>query len=332
MNKLLLTFGLVLLCIVTLDAQQLPQFSQFHRNQSLFNPGATGAYDFVDITVGTRYQWLGMRNDDQGNVAPRTLYFNGTTTLGKNKEFYNPALRVSSGPIKNPKVGTGRLKHALGGQVLADEYGAFRQLSIAGTYAVHVPMSQEINLSLGIRGGIRNHSFLREKAQVLSSLVGGPADITYDNFIANGFNRTFIDIGSGLFLYSQRFFVGFSGYQLTQDFVSFGSGITNFNPVRHFDVSGGVILSLNDDFTLMPAISLKLMSPSVAIGQLNIQTEYKEWLWFGLGYRHTESFSIMAGGNINQRFKLGYSFDYVTSRINHFAAGGHELVLGFMLR
>ena len=34
--------------------QQLSQFSQFHRNQAMVNPGATGAYDFLDITAGGR--------------------------------------------------------------------------------------------------------------------------------------------------------------------------------------------------------------------------------------------------------------------------------------
>jgi type IX secretion system PorP/SprF family membrane protein len=312
--------------------QQLPQFSQFHRNQAMMNPGATGAYDFLDVTLGSRYQWLGFSNDMQGNVAPRTAYFNAATVLSKKKVKYNPALRVSSGPVRNPKVSTGKLKHAVGAQVIADEYGAFRNLSFSGTYAVHVPISQSINMSLGVRAGMSNHSFLQDKAQVLSNMIGGPTDLTYDNFIANGYSRMFMDLNTGLFVYSERFFVGISAFQLTQDFVSIGSGVTNFNPIRHFDLSGGVMLGLNENMTLMPALSAKFMAPTSPIFQVNIQMEYKEWLWYGLGYRHTDAIVALIGANLNERFKIGYSFDYTTSRLSNFTSGGHEFVLGFMIR
>jgi type IX secretion system PorP/SprF family membrane protein len=314
-------------------AQQLPQFSQFHRNQAMMNPGATGAYDFLDVTLGTRYQWLGFSNDIQGNVAPRTAYFNAGMVLRKKDVVRsNPGLRVSSGPVRSPKVGTGRLKHAVGGQVIADEYGAFRNISFAGTYAIHIPLSKTVNMSLGVRAGMSNHSFLQDKAQVLSGITGGPADIAYDNFVANGFSRMFMDVSSGLFVYSERFFVGVSAFQITRDFVSIGSGLTNFNPVMHFDFSAGMILNINDDLTIMPALSAKYMSPTSPIVQLNAQLEYKEWLWFGLGYRHTDAVLGMVGMNINERFKIGYSFDYTTSRLNNFTSGGHELVLGIMIR
>ena len=150
--------------------QQLPQFSQFHRNQVMVNPGATGAYDFLDIAAGGRYQWLGFNNEIQGNVAPRTSYFNVANVLKFKKVRYNPAARFSSGPIQKPEVGTGKLKHAVGLQVIADEYGAFRNLGISGTYAIHLPMNDQLNFSLGTRVGLANDVFLSEKAQAKSQL------------------------------------------------------------------------------------------------------------------------------------------------------------------
>ena len=313
-------------------SQQLPQYSQFHRNQGMTNPGAIGSYDFMDITLGSRYQWVGLSNDMQGNVAPRSAYLNFATTLKRKKIRHNPSLRTSVGPIKNPELGTGKLKHGVGGQLTADEYGAFREIGLSGTYAIHVPISEKINISLGARIGISNHTFLAEKAQVLSHLQGGPTDQTYQNFSENGYSRMFMDFSTGLYVYSKRFFVGVSGNQLTQDFVRMGSGITNFNPVMHFDLMGGVYFNLNYDLTLMPSLSLKYMNPAPPVAQLNIQVEYKEWLWMGAGYRFTDAAVIMLGANINERFKLGYSFDWSTSRFNNFTSGGHEIVLGLMFR
>ncbi len=313
-------------------SQQLPQFSQFHRNQGMTNPGAIGSYDFMDITLGSRYQWLGMNNDMQGNVAPRSAYLNFATTLQREPVRHNPSLRTSAGPIKNPELGTGKLKHGIGGQLIADEYGAFREISFSGTYAIHVPLTEKVNISLGARIGMSNHTFLAEKAQVLSHMQGGATDQTYENFTKEGYSRMFMDFSTGLYVYSKRFFVGITGNKLTQDFVSIGSGITNFDPVMHFDVIGGVYFNLNYDLTLMPSLSMKYMNPAPPVAQLNMQVEYKEWLWLGLGYRYKDAAIIMVGANINERFKIGYSFDYSTSRFNNFTAGGHEIVLGLMFR
>lgn len=312
--------------------QQLPQFSQFHRNQSMSNPGATGAYDFLDITLGSRYQWLGFNNDVQGNVAPRTTYLNISNILRKEKIRYNPSLRTSCGSFEKPKVGTGKIKHAVGAQFIADEYGAFRNLAFSGTYAIHVPLSASTNLSLGTRVGMSNHNFLQSKAEVLSLMTGGPTDATYDQFVSQGFSRMFMDLNMGLYLYSDKFFFGISGNQLTQNLVSIGSGNTNFDPKMHFDLSGGVYIDLNDNMTIMPSVSTKYMSPAPLAIQLNVQMEYKRWLWYGVGYRHNDAVIAMVGGTINDRFKLGYSFDYSLSRFNNFTSGGHELVLGFVIR
>jgi hypothetical protein len=40
----------------------------------------------------------------------------------------------------------------------------------------------------------------------------------------------------------------------------------------------------------------------------------------------------MLGLNVNQRFKFGYSYDFSLSRFKDVSAGGHEIVLGIMLR
>lgn len=329
--KRIITLGFVLAGLVSYG-QQLPQYSQYHRNQIMVNPGAVGAYDFLDITVGGRYQWLGFNNDVQGNVSPKTAYLYGANVLRHEKVRYNPALRISNGPIRNPKVGTGKMKHAIGGQVVLDEYGAFQNLQFAGMYALHIPLSREVNMSFGAKLGLSNHSFLQERAQVLSDMTGGVSDQAYAGFIANGASRMFMDLGAGLYVYSDKFFVGISSDQLTTDLVSIGSGTTNFNPKMHFQGTAGIKLDMGEKWTVMPALLAKLMPPAPLSIEGTIQFEYEEWLWFGASYRHTDAVVAMLGANISQRFKIGYSYDYSLSRFNNYSSGGHEVVLGFMIR
>lgn len=324
MRKLILT---AILGVSTMAmGQQVPQFSQYLRNQYMVNPGAAGVYDFVDITVGGRLQWLGF------NDAPRTAYLYVSSPVGGTPRVkYNPALRISNGPVRNPKIKTGKLKHAIGGYLLADQYGAYRQLQVAGTYALHIPVSKKFNLSWGVNVGLSNRSFLRDKAETLNMFTGIGTDNTYDTYASQGANNT-VDVGSGLYLYSDKVFVGVSADQLTRDFISFGTDPANFDPNMHFKATAGLKLPLNDNLTIMPAVLAKYMAPAPVSVEGTLQLEYKEWLWFGASYRSSNTAIAMAGLNISRRFKFGYSFDFSLNRFNQYSTGGHEVVLGIMLR
>jgi len=324
---------IVLLLMVGLGTmafgQQLPQYSQYNRNQIMVNPGAAGIYDFLDLTIGGRYQWLGFEN------APMTAYAYGSKVLSRTKVRYNPSLRTSNGPVRNPEVKTGKLKHAVGGQVVSDQYGAFRKLSFAGIYAIHLPVTKKHNLSFGTKVGLSNSMFLQDRATVLTQMSGynGPAmaDPEYDAYIANQGSLNFLDIGAGFYFYSKDLFIGIAADQLTRDMVSFGSGTANFDPNMHFEATAGYKFRINDNLTLMPSVLGKYMAPAPVSIEGTLQLEYKEWLWFGAGYRHTDAVVLMLGGNISEKFKFGYSFDYSLSQFNKYSVGGHEIVLGLML-
>lgn len=324
---------LILASIVLTTAafgQQVPQFSQYLRNQFMVNPGAAGVYDFTDITLSGRWQWVGFGDE------PRTAYLSGSTVLGKAKQRYNPAFRGSQGLVRNPEIKTGKMKHAVGGQLLADQYGAFRRLNIAGVYAIHIPVSRNYNLSFGTRLGLSNNSFLQDKAVVLNTLdpfttyAGGDAE--YDQFIANQSNRYIMDIGAGLYFYSNKMFVGVSADHLSKDLVNFGSGTANFNTQIHFNMTAGVKIPVSEDISITPAVLVKNMRPAPFSIEGSLMAEYKEWMWFGFSYRNADALIGMFGLNISRRFKLGYSYDFSVSRMNKVSSGGHEVVLGIMLR
>lgn len=311
-------------------AQQVPQYSQYLRNQYMVNPAAAGVYDFLDVTVSGRWQWVGFDN------SPKTAYVSGTMVLGKfMRPRYNPSFRVSQGPVRNPQIKTGKLKHAIGGQILADQYGAFRRMNVSGTYAIHIPLSQKFNLSFGTKIGLSNNAFLQDKAVVLNQqdpfAVYSGGDAGYDEFVAGQSNKFIMDIGAGMYLYSRKMFVGISSDHLSKDFVEFGSGTANFNTQMHFNVTAGVKLPISDDLTIMPAILLKYMNPAPVSIEGSCLFEYKEWLWAGFSYRHSDAVIGMVGMNVSQKMKLGYSYDFSLSRFNTVSTGSHEIVLGLML-
>jgi type IX secretion system PorP/SprF family membrane protein len=320
----ILKYILLGICSPMVYAQQLPQFSQYARNQYMINPAASGSYDFTDITVGGRYQWLGFDN------SPKTGYLYVSSLVKFKKKSFNPSIRTSQGLVKSPEVGTGKLKHALGGQLIADEYGAFRKLSGAVSYAIHVPMSQSINLSFGTRAGVSSDRFMQEKARVLNQNTYG-TDNEYNQFVGNQGNLSFLNLSAGLYLYSKKFFFGVSADQLTKDFVKFGSGTANINPKTYLQTTGGVHLKLNEKLTLSPSFIAKMISPKNTSVDGSVILEYNQRIWGGFSYRGSKTGVIMAGFTISDRFKFGYSFDAEFSKIRKYGSNSHELVLGIML-
>lgn len=326
MKTTILIFALII--CGALNAQQIPQYSQFQRNQFMINPAAAGVYDFVDITMSGRWQWLGV--DD----SPKTSYLAFSVPVRFKPKYYNPGIRTSSGPVENPDIKTGKLKHTFGGQLLADQYGAFRKHSFSGTYAIHMPITKKANLSFGVKAGLSNNSFLADQAQVLNIMAPDQnqyIDQTYDNFIQNQSNKYIMDVGAGLYLYSKNLFFGIAAEQLTRDMVEFGQGTANFDPQLHYSILGGYKIPINNNFTLTPGFLIKYMTPAPVSIDANIQLEYKNWLWMTLGYRHTDALIAMVGMNISKRFKFGYSYDFSISRFNSYSSGGHELTLGLMI-
>lgn len=314
-------FLLLLFLSTSLFSQQLPQISQYLRNQYMINPGAAGVYDFTDITLGGRVQWLGMAD------APKTSYLSISAPLShfSSKNQYNPSLRNSSGFSKSPVVNTGRLKHAVGLQFLANQLGAFRRLDFAGTYAIHLPISRGYNISFGTNLGLLNHTFLPERA-VVEDLV---SDNAYLNFVANNTHLNILNISSGLYFYSKKMFVGLSVNQLTKGLVYFGSGF--YDARMHFNFTAGYKINIGTDYSITPSTLIKYMVPTVPVVESSVQLEYQESFWLAISYRHKDAFIGMFGMNLSDRFKFGYSFDYTISDLNQFSSGGHELILGIML-
>ena len=316
---------LLLLCVSGVNAQQVPQYSQYMKNPYMINPGAAGLYNFIDITAGGRMQWLGFSD------APKTFYAYASTDLKGKRSKYNPSLRVNYGAVRNPEaIYSSEIKHALGGSVVMDQYGAFQYLKGTVTYAFHLPLTSKMFLSFGANVGFSNRSFLKDRAQTLNSFTGVGTDASYDAYASQGDLNT-MDIGAGLYLYTSNFYFGISGDQLTKDMIRLGSKGTNIDPRMHFNFMVGYKFKLSNKMTLTPSVLAKYIMPSPLSIEGSLMFEWQNRVWYGVSYRYQDAVVAFVGMNITNNLKFGYSFDFSTSRFNKHSFGGHELNIGLML-
>jgi type IX secretion system PorP/SprF family membrane protein len=326
LNSFLKVTILMLISVVSINvnAQQIPQFSQYMKNPYLINPGAAGQQNYIDVTAGGRMQWLGFSD------APKTMYVYVTAPIGAKVSKYNPSVKINYGAVRNPRaIYNAQQKHALGGSLIIDQYGAFQYIKATATYAFHLPVTDKMYLSFGANIGFSNRSFLKSRAQTLNTMTGVGTDVTYDTY-ANQGDLNMLDIGVGLYLYSNNLYVGITGDQLTKDFVRFGNG-SNIDPRMHFNLVAGYKFELSKTITLTPSVLAKYINPSPLSIEGSLMFEWQERVWYGASYRYQDAVIAFVGMNITNRLRFGYSFDFSTSRFNNHSFGGHELNIGLML-
>ena len=324
-------FFVVICCLSAFShAQQVPQYSQFLQNQYMVNPASTGVYDFINLSAGGRLQWAGLEN------APKTTYLYVAAPAEKwrnasMKRTYG-VIRRGNKSVRHPSIRYGSLVHAFGGSFVADQYGPFRQFKMMGTYALHLPLTRDFNLSFGTSLGLSNRSFLPENAQVLSVLTNtGVFDQTYDTYAANQGAQNTMELDAGMYFHGKGAFFGVSASQLTKDYVQFGNRDFNFDPSMHLFVTGGIELPVNREWTITPAFLVKYVRPAPISFEIMSQFEFQERYWFAASYRHKDAVVANIGMLVSNQFKVGYSFDMPITPIRYYSAGSHELVLTLML-
>lgn len=310
--------------------QQTPQYSQYIKNQYMINPAAAGAYNFLGITLGGRMQWAGFEN------APKTSYLNFSAPSDKFKNAFMRRtfgkVRRNNKSVKHPVMRRGSLSHAFGGQVVADQYGAFRSFKFMGTYAIHIPMNRSYSLSFGTSLGLSNRSFLQDKAQVLSMLTNtGQVDQTYNSYASGQGAQNTMEVEAGMYFYGEGLFFGVSANQLTGDLVKFGNNTINLDPKVHLFFTGGYKIQVNNGLSITPGFLVKYVKPAPLSIEGSIQFDFNERFWVGGSYRHKDAIVGVIGLNISNSFRMGYSYDFSVSRFNTVSSGGHEIVLGLML-
>lgn len=306
----ILCLGLTGITLVALQAQQLPQYTQFAINPYLVNPALAGTEDFIDLRAGYRSQWTGF------NDAPQTAYLSAHSSLNPGTRGYGKVSNTTS-------------KVALGIALGHDKTGPIEQSSGTLTFAYNFALTEGgLRASFGLNGGIKGFSYNPDGYTENVVDQGDPR-------IEQRINKTLLDFGAGVWIYDDRFFVGASSFQLFNPNYSDGTVAGEFVPestlLRHYFVMGGVNLNMGDGVFLVPSVLVKQVAGAPLSYDLNAKFVVDDRFWLGGSYRQEDSFAVFGGLLLNERLALSYSFDLVHSKIRHAAAGSNEIHLGYRL-
>jgi len=316
---LLIFYFPLLLC-----AQETPRSTQYIFNTYLINPAISGIDNYTDVKLGHRTQWRGLEG------APVTTYISVHSPIGE--DFVRSSVNSFNGSGYNPvsrsyvnNFMSAEPHHGVGFYALTDKAGRIRQTNVSATYAYHLGLSNEVNLSLGVSGGFSSLSI-----DVDNVLVENSSDPL---LAADYNNRIRPDVGAGFWLYSPRFFFGVSAKQLLGYRSNLSRNEVSYPSYQVPTVYGtlGYKLFITEDVAVIPSTLITYASNSPTSIDGNMKFAYQDKFWLGGSYRNNDSFSMLAGFNVASLINLSYSYDITTSALRNVNNGTHEIVLGILL-
>ncbi|MEK6509843.1 MULTISPECIES: type IX secretion system membrane protein PorP/SprF [Myroides] len=295
LKKRIILIGVYLLTVgitSTLYAQQDPQYTQYMYNTNMINPAYAGSRGTLNVFGMYRTQWVGL------DGAPKTANVSVSTPLGES--------------------GLG-----LGVNFTNDRLGAMDENNISVDLAYAIDLNENYKLAFGLKGTANLLSVDYTKLN-----IHNPTDPVSQENIKNKFNP---NIGAGLYMYSDKAYVGLSVPNfLTTDRYD-DNDITTMRQKMHFYLMGGYVFDVSENLLIKPAALVKAVSGAPLQVDLTANFLMYDKFTLGAAYRWDASVSALAGFQVNENLFVGYSYDFETTALQRYNSGSHEIFLRFEL-
>ncbi|MGI4760111.1 MAG: PorP/SprF family type IX secretion system membrane protein [Janthinobacterium lividum] len=303
-------------------AQQQPQFTHYGLNGMYLNPAYAGIKGQTEVNLIGRYQYLNLSNTlGDENGSPRTGMLSASV----------PILPLHGG---------------VGLAVYYDQAGVSKVTNTALSYSQHVKLGSG-QLGIGIQG---TFTYLSKGSY--------RAIDQNDPFVPESGSDHKFDAGAGLWYESPKFYAGLSVNNLFRATYILQSAIRNANGQiigyqntsqflgeNHAYFTAGYNIEASSSVTVTPMVLVKSVLP----GSYDSATKYdnqrnysfeggvratlNDQFWAGLNYRHEESISGLLGYGFgpDNRYRLGYAFDFIAFNQAARAFSSHEIMLSLRL-
>lgn len=198
-----------------------------------------------------------------------------------------------------------------------DETGPIRTTGTQISFGTNFRLSNDIKLSFGLSSNIFQYVFDGTMTQLYDSQFDFAA-------IGSIEKQILADASFGTYLYNENFHLGFSTLQLVQ--YNFNSNYDDFL-VRHYFISSGYNISVNESYDLIPSVLFKSTNATPFQYDINLRLSFEEQVWGGISFRNEDAFVFMFGGVI-ENILIGYSYDRTISDLNTISDGTHSIMLG----
>lgn len=270
-------------------AQESAHFSQGIFNQAFVNPAYAGSARLFQATGVARMEMTGF----EGNPKTTLINVNGPIDVlhgGVNLSVYNSEL----GYYKTPGVNIG--------------------------YAFRFPLWKG-SLSFGLSGGFISASIDNSNWRQPDGGSSDPAIPTKED------GATSPDFGFGAYYNDDKLFIGLSCMHLLETKIT-KTNLASKLPRVYYIMAGYRILLGDPNFEIRPSLYVST-DLSIAHYTANAHVFYRNKLWGGVSYRLNEAIVGTVGFELFGGVKVGYSYDFITTKARKGAKGSHELLVSY---
>lgn len=293
--KKICTLFIGIFSILSVFAQQDPQFTQFMGDRLSINPAFAGSKDAICGTLMYRNQWSGF------DGAPTTVLFNGHA------------------PIKSIRSGVGLT-------FFNDNIGQLNTNILRAHYAYHLKLGSNF-LNLGASIGMYNSAIGSEWVAI--DPVEGDDAIPLSQQSNTKFDASF-----GLYFHRPgKFYAGLSSTHLSQGemedvnieiarhYYLMGGYIFDINPM--FNINPNVLIKSD------------IASTQYDLNVNGEYHTGNKMIWLGVTYRTVDAIAPQLGYQQQfgkNTLRVGYSYDITTSQLSNYSNGSHEIMVNFCFK
>lgn len=290
MKKIYLTVLVAFMGLLEVQAQQDPHYTQYMYNMSVMNPAYAGSKEGLSMGLLYRKQWVEIED------APTTGTFFGHSPVGKN-------------------VG-------LGLSVISDKIGPVQENNVYGDFSYTLNLGESHKLAFGMKAGATFH-----KVGLFSDIGNGHVPDADDPAFSENTSNTFLNIGGGLFFYTDKYYIGASIPNLLKSKHLDFNGREFGSEVSHYFVTGGYVFDISANMKLKPFAMVKTAFNAPVSVDASLNTLLYNKFEAGITYRLEDSFGAMVNFAVTPSLRVGYAYDYIVSDLSAQTKASHEFML-----
>ena len=272
-------------------AQQDAQYTQYMYNTITINPAYAGSRGAFSIFAMHRTQWVGLDGAPVTNVASMNT------------------------PLNNSNLG-------LGVSFINDKIGPTNKNSISADLSYTIPTSENYKLSFGMKATANLFNLDITK---LNPVVASPLDPSMQN-IKNEFSP---NIGAGIYLHSDKAYVGFSIPNFIESNRYDDNEVVIYKEKINYYLMAGYVFDLSSELKFKPAILSKLVVGAPLQVDISGNFLINDKFTIGLAYRWSAALSAIVGFQVTEGMYIGYGYDRETTKLNNYNSGSHEILLRY---
>jgi len=293
MKNLFITICLVLFAS-SMYAQQLPLTESYFVDKYSLSSAYAGNSENKSLFVNYRRDWSGV------STGPRTIRLS-----------YHDELGLNAG---------------LGGKVILDQIGIFKNLFAMGTYSYRLKVAPDQLLIFGLSAGIHQNWI------DFSDYYNDP-DFNIDPSMINKDVKSkmmFVSDFSMLYSYRNRLQAGFLFSNISYSDTKYAEVRTTYNPFIHYQLHASYVIPVDGVWRITPLAIYRGGKHLNDQFEIASQFMYNDKLWGSLAHRGKNIFCLGFGLNISKGIIMNYTYNFFTGvSVRQFQ--NHELSIGLRL-